>query len=297
MESNMHEKMIQELEATNDYRVTRRLKQVAFYNEEDGSEKKIGIYLDVETTGLNSDSDKIIELAMIPFEYSEEGKIFKVLPAYTSYQDPGVSLQPITTEITGITDEMIAGHEIDLGQVESLLSQANIVIAHNARFDRGFMERFYDGFKDIAWGCSIADINWNEEGMGSLKLEYLAYEYGFFYEAHRATTDCQAGIEILSKNLHKSGGLVLKRLLDTANTTNYRLWAVKAPFEKKDILKQRGYRWSSGSDGNPKAWYADIPEQDLDSELAYLASEIALKSVKDLPMKKIDAKTRYSQRT
>lgn len=293
---NMYEKMIQELEATGSYRVTKRLETVEYYNKDDGSKKNIGIYLDVETTGLNSDTDKVIELAMIPFEYNEDGKIFKVLPAYTSYQDPGIPLQPITTEITGITDEMITGHAIDLEQVELLLSQASIVIAHNARFDRGFMENFYDGFKDIAWGCSIADINWNEEGMGSLKLEYLAYEYGFFYNAHRATTDCQAGIEILSNKLNKSGDLVLKRLLDTANATNYRIWAVKAPFEKKDTLKQRSYRWSSGNDGNPKAWYADIPEQDLDSELAYLESEIGIKSTKNLPMKKIDALTRYSKR-
>lgn len=292
----MYREIIQELEATGDYKVTRRLKPVEFYSEDDGSEKKIGIYLDVETTGLNSDTDKIIELAMIPFEYNEHGQIFKVLPAYTSYQDPGIPLQPITTQITGITDEMIAGHAIDLKQVDPLLSTASIVIAHNARFDRGFMENFYDSFKDIAWGCSIADINWNEEGMGSLKLEYLAYEYGFFYDAHRATTDCQAGIEILSNQLKKSGDLVLKRLLDTSNITNYRLWAVKAPFEMKDTLKQRGYRWSSGNDGKPKAWYVDIPEHDLDTELVYLESEIGIKSAKDLPMKKIDATTRYSKR-
>ena len=68
------------------------------------------------------------------------------------------------------------------------------------------------------------------------------------------------------------------------------------PFDKKDILKHRGYRWSSGNDGNPKAWYADIPEQDLDTELTYLVSEIAIKSAKDLPIKKIDALTRYSKR-
>ena len=292
----MSEKLIKELEETGDYRVVRRLKPVELYNTDDGEVKHIGIYLDVETTGLNSDTDKIIELAMIPFEYSDSGKIYRVLPDYTSYQDPGIPLPAITTEITGITDEMIAGQAIDIKQVKALLSTASIVIAHNARFDRGFMENFFDGFKDIAWGCSFADINWNEEGTGSLKLEYLAYEYGFFYDAHRATIDCQAGIEILSKTLPKSGTPVLKRLLETAMTTNYRLWAVKSPFDKKDMLKQRGYRWSPGEGDTPKSWYIDLPENLLHDELEFLHNELQMQAVEKLPMKKINATIRYSKR-
>ena len=292
----MSEKLIQELEATGDYRVVRRLKPVEHYNEDDDEIKHIGIYLDVETTGLNSDTDKVIELAMIPFEYSDSGKIYRVLPDYTSYQDPGIPLPEITTEITGITDDMVAGHAIDLAEVEKLLSTATIVIAHNARFDRGFMENFYHGFKDIAWGCSLNDINWNEEGTNVRTLEYLAYLYGFFYDAHRATVDCQAGIEILSKNLPKSGAPVLKQLLDAAMQTNYRLWAVKSPFDKKDVLKQRGYRWSSGDGNEPKSWYIDVDESKLDDELAFLRDEILMQSVEELPRKIINSKTRYSNR-
>ena len=293
----MTEKLIQELEATGNYRVISRLIPVQRYNKDDDEIKHIGIYLDVETTGLNSDTDKIIELAMIPFEYSDTGKIYRVLTDYTSYQDPGIPLPAITTEITGITDEMVAGHSIYLERVKVLLSEASIVIAHNARFDRGFMENFYDGFKDIAWGCSFADINWNEEGVSSLKLEYLAYVYGFFYDAHRATIDCQAGIEILSKNLPKSNTPVLKHLLDTAMVTNYRLWAVKSPFDRKDDLKKRGYRWSAGNDSEPKAWYIDLDENKLDDELAFLRDEIKMQAVDQLPTKKIDALTRHSKRT
>ena len=57
------------------------------------------------------------------------------------------------------------------------------MIAHNARFDRPFVENLLDDFSDIAWGCSIADIDWNKEGFEGVKLEYLAYKFGFFYEA------------------------------------------------------------------------------------------------------------------
>ena len=34
------------------------------------------------------------------------------------------------------------------------------------------------------------DIDWRNEQIESYKLEYIAYKYNFFYEGHRAITDC-----------------------------------------------------------------------------------------------------------
>lgn len=292
----MYEKIIEVLEETNNYRVIHRLKPVERYHDDDSEKKHIGIYIDVETTGLNSDKDKIIELAMIPFEYSQSGKIYRVLPDYTSYQDPGIPLPNIITKVTGITDDMVTGHSIDLEQVKKLLSTASIVIAHNAKFDRGFMENFYDGFKDVAWGCSLEDINWAEEGARSRTLSDLTNDYGFFYDAHRATIDCQAGIELLSQNLKNSKILALKHLLDKAMQTTYRLWAVNSPFDKKELLKQRGYRWSPGEGNDPKSWYIDVVENELEDEYTFLNDEIQIKVVDKLPKKITNALTRYSNR-
>ncbi len=142
----------------------------------------------------------------------------------------------------------------------------------------------------------MADIDWRAEGIESSKLEYLAYKYGFFYEGHRATIDCQAGIHLLSQKLPLSQEPALKQLLISARRTEYRIWAVSAPFEMKDVLKKRGYRWSSGEDGGQKAWYIDIAEEALDNELDYLQAEIYSRPMGELPKKKINAQLRYSMR-
>ena len=39
-----------------------------------------------------------------------------------------------------------------------------------------------------------------------------------------------------------------------------RIWAEQSPFELKDELKKRGYRWSDGADGRPRSWYIDVDE-------------------------------------
>ncbi|VAW76430.1 hypothetical protein MNBD_GAMMA14-2227 [hydrothermal vent metagenome] len=291
-----NQNLIDQLTATGDYKVIRRLKPVDQYHEDTGAEKKIAIYLDTEATGLNPETEKVIELAMVPFEYDAEGRIYRILPAYNALQDPGVPISAFITGITGITDEMVAGQAIDLDEVADVLSGASLVIAHNARFDRPFVEQLHSGFEAIDWACSIADVNWNEEGFEGVKLEYLGYKYGFFYEGHRATIDCQAGIELLSQTL-PSGERVLKRLLDNAGQTSVRIWAERAPFQKKDLLKQRGYRWSPGGEGIRKAWYKDLPEDQVDAEMLYLNQEVYPRVVGVLPMDRFDAKMRYSRRS
>jgi DNA polymerase III subunit epsilon len=129
-----------------------------------------------------------------------------------------------------------------------------------------------------------------------LKLEYIAYKYGFFFEGHRATIDCQAGIEILSRPLFKSGELALKRLIDNALKTKIRLWALGAPFDKKDVLKQRKYRWNTGEKEGHKAWYLDLPEDEVDNEMNYLRTFVFSRDIRELPMDRLSSKIRYSNR-
>ncbi|MDH5546160.1 MAG: 3'-5' exonuclease [Gammaproteobacteria bacterium] len=287
--------MIDALEAGGEYRVLRRLNPVESYHSGEG-EKKIAIYLDTETTGFDAKKEKIIEIAMVPFEYDAEGRIYRVLPALNALQDPGFPIPPHITQITHITDEMVKGQAIDWQAVEDMLATANLVIAHNAGFDRPFVEGQSEGFKKIAWACSINDINWNEEGMEGVKLEYLGFKYGFFYEGHRATVDCYAGIEILAQRLPASGEPVLKRLLDNSATVMARLWAERAPFEKKDKLKSRGYRWSTGENDMRKAWYCEIPESELDAEMAFLQEQIYGGKLPRLPVDRVTALERYARR-
>ena len=287
---------IRQLEATGDYRIVKRFKPVSSYRQDNTTNKKIGIFLDTETTGLDSDSDRIIELAIVPFEFDADGHIYRLLPEYNSLNDPGIPIPAIVTQLTGITDEMVKGQSINLDTVKKLLSDAVIVIAHSARFDRPFCENLLDEFKDISWGCSVADINWQEEGMEGRKLEYIAYRYGLFFEGHRATIDCQVGIEILSRPLFNSGEPALKRLLDNARRTDIRLWAEGAPFDMKDKLKKRGYRWSPGDNGKRKAWYLDLPEDKLESEMNYLNAHVYIREAGTLPTDRFNAKIRYSRR-
>ena len=156
----------------------------------------------------------------------------------------------------------------------ALAAPANLVIAHNAAFDRCFLERRFALFIDKPWACSKGQVPWAEEGLGSAKLDYLLGRLGFFFDDHRAMTDCRAVLHLLSLSLPKSGRPILPVLLANARRPAFRIWALEAPIECKDLLKERNYRWNGGEDGRPRAWYRDLDRDLLAEEERFLAERI-----------------------
>lgn len=276
------EQIAGQLRKSDEYRVIRKYQKPKGYNldgsssnSHDKSENRlIGVFLDIEATGLLYTSDKLIELGMVKFEYKEGGRIFNLLEEFSGYQDPNIPIPDHITKLTGISGDMVKGHSIDEGAVSEYLKDVDIIIAHNAQFDRAFFETAFPNIAPKAWGCSMRDINWMDEDISSLKLEYIAYRYGFFFEGHRAIIDCLAGIHILAQDLINSKEPVLKRLLDTAMQLEFKLIARDAPYDSKDILKTRGYRWGMPPINTYRAWYITVPKNRVESEIKYLRSDI-----------------------
>ena len=76
-------------------------------------------------------------------------------------------------------------------------------------------------------------------------------------------------LEILAASLPEDAGSALRHLLLAAETARVRVWAEAAPFDQKDVLKRRGYRWSDGSDGRARWWWTYVDESALDGEVAF----------------------------
>jgi DNA polymerase-3 subunit epsilon len=75
-----------------------------------GDETKTAVLLDVETTGLDTGKDEILDLGMVKFNYLPDGSIAGVRDVYSSFNEPSVPIPPEITALTGITDEMVRGN-------------------------------------------------------------------------------------------------------------------------------------------------------------------------------------------
>ena len=270
------EEMASRLEETGRYRVLRQLvpRPVEPMPCPWPNGLKLGVLLDTETTGLNHATHEIIELGMVAFTY-DDGGIRDVVGVFSGLRQPS---QPITAEITritGITDEMVRGQVIDLDVVERFIEPADLMIAHNARFDRPFCEKLACGFDVKPWACSVSEIDWTSLGFEGTKLGYLVGQVGLFHNGHRAVDDCHALLEVLAGPSRVDGAVApFAQLLVSAGRARLRVHAVASPFHTKDVLKARGYRWADGSDGRPKCWWREVDEDAFDDEDLFLREEV-----------------------
>ena len=290
-----HERWAQALERSPNYRILRRLVPRLHYEDvAPGTPLMKGVVLDTETTGLNSQQDRVIELGMLLFEFDPvSGVVHRVLEVFDELEDPGFPIPPEVTAIHHITDEMVQGQRIDDARVERFLRDVQVVVAHNAAFDRPFVESRWRVFEQLAWACSVKDVPWKEEGFGSAKLEYLLQTQGFFYEAHRAETDCHALLELLSRRLPQRQQPVLLSILETLNQAQFKLYALGSPFETKDLLKQRGYRWSP----ELRCWTRLLSTQEqLQEETQWLRRRVYGERKAAVEIESLGGTIRYSQR-
>ena len=242
------------------------------------AELRRGLYVDCETTGFSPEHDAVIELALLPFTYTLAGTVVEVLhdEAQAHRNDPGRPLPAEITHLTGFTDDDVRGERIDVEAASALIERSGLIVAHNARFDRPFVERVLPAARARPWACTRAEVPWVSEGFASQALHCLLCAYGVYArDRHRALPDCEAGVWLLAQRLPVSGDAVLAAMRRRALTPTVRLWAIRAPFASKEALRARGYRWMPEMrDGIERSWWTDVEPDGVESELAWLREAV-----------------------
>ncbi|MDY7043928.1 MULTISPECIES: PolC-type DNA polymerase III [unclassified Virgibacillus] len=181
------------------------------YNEKN-LDLETGTYIvfDVETTGLSAVYDTIIELAAVKIHQGE------IVDRFESFANPHHPLSQTTTDLTGITDEMVQ----DAPEVEDVLKDFHswmgndILVAHNASFDMGFLNQ---GFKKINYNKA------NNAVIDTLELARFLFPQ---LKNHRLNTLCKhLDIELTQHH----------RAIYDAEATGYLLWKLVQALLKKEI--------------------------------------------------------------
>ena len=229
------------------------------------------VIIDVETTGLNKDRDEVIQIALRPFFVSPTtGEVSSIKKCIEYLQEPSFPLSEVITDITGFVDSDLKGHKIPWDKVARILSKCQFVVAHNASFDRQFVDESLrrNGQvvpTDTVWCCSMSQVDWNSICRASKALEVLCAWHGFFYDSHNAAADVDATLHVLRHNKYMS------TMLGNAMKPDYHVFAAGSMREENPMLKQRRYRW------NPElsCWWKGVNNlESADVECEWLSSNL-----------------------
>ena len=293
------ELLINDLLNNPNYQVLRRLKEDYPSKNVSVNEKLFNAaIIDLETLGGSALLHEIIEIGLLKFTFSQKSQIISVSDTYNELQDPLKAIPEKISKLTGITDDDVKGKSINWKRVEELILDCDLIICHNSNFDRKFLEiqtpnHIKAIFEKKAFACTVQDIDWSERGFESKKLDYLNWKLGFFYEAHRALTDCWATFNLL---INEEGAF--EELKNNTKIKEIAICAINAPYQYKEVLKNRGYRWSDGSHILPKSWWITLSVEKMAIEEDFLNKEIyhSIEAFKNLPKYSINAFNRYSSR-
>lgn len=227
---------------------------------QDKSTNKKLILLDTETTGLDTNADEIIELAFVVVTYDPLTNVMVSIDnVYDGFNQPTKPISEKIQAITGITNEMVEGKHIDYNSFKAYLPTGKyLIVAHNAGFDRKFVERIYPEIAGKPWADSLTEIDWLSHGCTKSSLEMLMYYQGLFYNAHRAVNDCLA----LGAVIHFNNAL--EELLANASRIMYDI-EISVSYDNRMFPKNLGFKWRKENTSWVKS-YKDLNEWETDRE-------------------------------
>lgn len=212
------------------------------------------LIVDTETTGLiNAEpAPKLLEVAACLYHVESKAELATV--QFLLYADSNPA-----SEINGIKEESLAAVSPEIpgmdslsksvmSSAQSLWDSADFIVAHNASFDRHFLDPVFGVKSPKTWRCSLRHITF-PKAKKAKALGYMAVDHGIFpFGAHRALND----VTVLTALLKTVPDLAEQLARDPVE--NFRFEARDLPFSLNTEAKDRGFRWDSKS----RVWYRNM---------------------------------------
>ena len=152
--------------------------------------------VDVETTGLSAHRDRVTEFAVVQVRNGQ------IVHTYTTLINPECDIPLFVQQMTGITPSMVLGAP-KFNQVSAdidRLLRGTVLVAHNARFDQGFLTaefgRCQCAMPELAVIDTVALARKTLTGIVNYRLETLCQHLGLKSGGHRALGDATATAQL-----------------------------------------------------------------------------------------------------
>ncbi len=209
------------------------------------------LILDTETTGLDPQRDRCIELGAVLFDVPRRSVLSQVSLLLPCEHNPAQAVNGIDPVLTQQPQPWPQG----LQWFEALLAAADVVVAHNAAFDRQWFGIAPLPAIDRPWLCSMEDIRWPADRhlRANPSVRDLALAYGVpVWAAHRALTDCIYLAQVFERCSD------LEQLLQQGLEPR-RLYRARLSYEERHKAREAGFRWNEPVSG---AWSRRLSERE-----------------------------------
>jgi DNA polymerase III subunit epsilon len=210
------------------------------------------LLLDSETTGLSYTNDHLIEVAGVI--YCTKAKTILagchfILP--TSQKNPAEFVNRISA--LTLQQRAVPGMAEAFKQ---MYSDAECIVAHNAKFDQTFITRQWPELPSKPWVCSLKDISYPKSKGTCRKLNHLAVDHGIIVtDSHRAMNDVIVLAKLLAQindleqqlNAAMDCPVLINDGVTNGQTVLYQVTNIQYDPVLNVKYKAAGFRWDTES--------------------------------------------------
>jgi len=228
------------------------------------------LIVDTETTGLDPQLDHCLEVGVILFDVPSR----QVLAQQSFLLPVEANAAEAINRIPAFATNLPQPWRPALDYLQSLLDAADVLVAHNAAFDRQWFGRGHLPATDKRWLCSMEDMRWPADrqlrSRPSVRDLALAYEIPV-WAAHRALTDCIYLVEVFRRCND------LEQLIERGLEPR-QLMRAEVSYNDRHLARDAGFRWNELVKG---AWARRLSVReacDLDFPVTPVDPELPLAS-------------------
>ena len=209
------------------------------------------LIIDTETTGLDPQLDHCLEVGVILFDVPSR----QVLAQQSFLLPVEANAAEAINRIPAASTNLPQPWRPALSYLQSLLDAADVLVAHNAAFDRQWFGRGHLPATDKPWLCSMEEMRWPAERLlrsrPSVRDLALAYEIPV-WAAHRALTDCIYLAEVFRRCDE------LEQLVERGLEPR-QLMRAQVSYDDRHLARDAGFRWNEPVKG---AWARRLSERE-----------------------------------
>ncbi len=205
------------------------------------------LIVDTETTGLNPNTDQVIEIGAILYSVKHQTTIEPFSTPLPAQSNPAEHINRIKPAL--LMEVTAEDAQRGVQRIVEMATRAEVIVAHNAEFDKKWFGLSKNGkstlpallnFRGEAlpWVCTCNDFKWPRQTRSGQSLLELAaaHDIGVF-GIHRALTDCQL-IAALFDRMGNLQAMFEKALRPKA------LFKALVSYANREQAKQAGFRWN-----------------------------------------------------